>query len=207
MFYFDGEKWTPFEKRVTYTQTVIEYDNDVSRFPADSLIEDNTLTDDELARLEAVKHSKVSLDELIKYVKTGVAEGRAIEADKANRKRNAFISAIDLDTADDEILEELTRPWEPDGYFTRGEPVSHNGARYKVLQSHPAQPDWSPDAAHSLFAPFLTSPTGPLPWIQPDNTNPYMIGDQVTFNGKTYESTIDNNVWSPEAYPQGWREV
>lgn len=207
MFYFDGQKWTPFAHKVSYIMTVVEYDNDVSRFPADATIEENKLTEEELERLDVVKHANVSLEELTKYVKTGEAQGQAIEADKADRKRKAFISAIDLDAADDEILEELARPWEPDGYFTMGEPVSHNGARYKVLQSHPAQPDWSPDVAHSLFAPFLTSPTGRLPWIQPDNTNPYMIGDQVTFNGKTYESTIDNNVWSPEAYPQGWREV
>jgi len=34
-----------------------------------------------------------------------------------------------------------------------------------------------------------------------------MIGDKVLFNDKVYESTIDNNIWSPAAYPAGWREV
>ena len=42
---------------------------------------------------------------------------------------------------------------------------------------------------------------------QPDSTNPYKKGDRVRFNGKVYESLIDNNVWSPSAYPAGWREV
>lgn len=41
-------------------------------------------------------------------------------------------------------------------------------------------------------------------WQQPDAGNPYMIGDRVLFNGHTYESAIDNNVWSPETYPAGW---
>ena len=27
------------------------------------------------------------------------------------------------------------------------------------------------------------------------------------YNGVHYKSTIDNNVWSPEAYPQGWEVV
>ena len=27
------------------------------------------------------------------------------------------------------------------------------------------------------------------------------------FEGKVYESLIDNNVWSPSSYPQGWQEV
>ena len=35
----------------------------------------------------------------------------------------------------------------------------------------------------------------------------YQIGDRVTFEGQTYESTIANNVWAPSAYPQGWTVV
>lgn len=44
-------------------------------------------------------------------------------------------------------------------------------------------------------------------WVQPDNDSAYSIGDKVTYDGKIYESLIDNNVWSPEAYPAGWSEV
>lgn len=43
----------------------------------------------------------------------------------------------------------------------------------------------------------------------PGATNPYMAGDKVTHGGKTWESTIDGNVWEPWA--QGseglWREA
>lgn len=35
----------------------------------------------------------------------------------------------------------------------------------------------------------------------------YSIDDRVTYKGKTYESTINANVWSPDAYPQGWKQV
>lgn len=35
----------------------------------------------------------------------------------------------------------------------------------------------------------------------------YKIGDRVRFNGALYESVIDANVWSPDAYPQGWRKL
>lgn len=44
-------------------------------------------------------------------------------------------------------------------------------------------------------------------WTQPDSTNGYSIGDKVLYNGVIYESLIDNNIWSPEAYPDGWAEV
>ena len=51
-------------------------------------------------------------------------------------------------------------------------------------------------------------PTEEIPeWTQPDAGNPYMTGDKVTYEGVVYESTIDNNVWSPAAYPAGWKVV
>lgn len=51
---------------------------------------------------------------------------------------------------------------------------------------------------------------GPIPeWVQPDMAEhmPYMIGDQVMYEGVAYESLIDNNVWSPADYPAGWLQV
>ena len=46
-------------------------------------------------------------------------------------------------------------------------------------------------------------------WEQPDSTNPYMKGDKVTHNGKTWVSLIDNNVWEPGATGTAalWQEV
>ena len=35
----------------------------------------------------------------------------------------------------------------------------------------------------------------------------YNTGDKITFKGKKYICTMDNCVWSPEVYPQGWEEV
>lgn len=43
---------------------------------------------------------------------------------------------------------------------------------------------------------------------QPSGTHDaYKKGDRVSYNGKIYESAIDNNVYSPEAYPSGWKEI
>lgn len=99
--------------------------------------------------------------------------------------------------------------WDGNGHqYAVGDRVMYDGTLYKVLQAHTSQSTWTPTAAPSLFAKVLTSTTGePLPWEQPDSTNPYMKGDRVTYNGKVYESTIDNNVWAPDAYPQGWKEI
>ena len=39
------------------------------------------------------------------------------------------------------------------------------------------------------------------------STSPYMKGNCCTEDGAVYRSTIDNNVWSPSTYPQGWEKV
>lgn len=50
---------------------------------------------------------------------------------------------------------------------------------------------WSKDPAKAL--PFVAI-----------STSPYMTGDCCTDDGGTYRSLIDNNVWRPGDYPQGW---
>jgi hypothetical protein len=44
------------------------------------------------------------------------------------------------------------------------------------------------------------------PWVQPTGSqDAYQVGDRVTFEGQTWESTAANNVWSPGVY--GWTVV
>ena len=86
--------------------------------------------------------------------------------------------------------------------------VQHEDAVYKCLQEHDSQPTWTPTDAPSLWAKVLVPSPDVIPdWEQPDSTNGYMTGDKVRYKGKVYESLIDNNVWSPESYPQGWKEI
>lgn len=91
--------------------------------------------------------------------------------------------------------------------YAAGARVVYDGKLYKVLQAHTSQADWTPPAAPSLFAEVLPGQGGADigEWKQPDSTNHYQKGDKVTHNGKTWESTADNNVWEPGVY--GWTEV
>ena len=98
--------------------------------------------------------------------------------------------------------------WSSDAHYETNYRVQYNDVVYKCLQSHDAQPTWTPTDAHSLWAKVLVPSPDVIPdWEQPDSTNAYMTGDKVRYNGHIYESLIDNNVWSPEAYPAGWKEI
>lgn len=104
--------------------------------------------------------------------------------------------------------------WQVEVAYEVGFKVRHKDILYKVLQAHTSQADWTPDVAVSLFAKVIVGELDPgtgeqvvLDWIQPDSTNPYMKGDRVIFEGVVYESTMDNNIWAPDVYPQGWSVV
>jgi len=100
----------------------------------------------------------------------------------------------------------LFMPWQNNKLYVTGERIRYEDILYKVLQEHTSQEDWTPDISPSLFAKVLIPDEDVVPaWEQPNSTNPYMAGDKVTHNGKTWVSDIDNNVWEPGVY--GWSEV
>ena len=111
---------------------------------------------------------------------------------------------------DEQALEcaDLYPEWSGEGKeYTAGDRVVYGDKLYKCLQPHTSQLTWTPTAAPSLWAEILPGQDGTDigEWVQPDSTNPYSKGDKVTHNGKTWESTIDGNVWEPGVY--GWVEV
>ena len=96
--------------------------------------------------------------------------------------------------------------WATDTAYTAGYKVQRGGKLWRCLQAHTSQTGWEPNNAPSLWAKVLIPDENVIPeWEQPDSTNPYMTGDKVTHNGKTWVSEVDNNVWEPGVY--GWVEI
>ena len=92
----------------------------------------------------------------------------------------------------------------PAGFVCR----SSAGRVVKLLQPYDStiytgEPETLP--AQWGFA-WSTDPDKALPFVAM-STSPYMTGDCCTDGGKVWRSTINNNVWAPTAYPQGWEEV
>ena len=127
--------------------------------------------------------------------------------DNAKALRSVMDGVGAVLTDDQAVTYKLIYPhWNGNGVaYATGDRRQYDGALYKCLQSHTSQPDWTPTAAPSLWAKVLIPDPGTIsPWEKPDSTNPYMAGDKVTHNGKTWMSDIDNNVWEPGEY--GWSE-
>lgn len=132
---------------------------------------------------------------------------RPLSADEVSRMLIAQqINSLTVDDNTALRMVEFYPKWATDTDYAAGFKVQYGGKLYKCLQSHTSQPDWTPDAAPSLWAKVLIPDETVIPeWEQPDSTNPYRAGDKVTHNGKTWTSTVDNNVWEPGVY--GWTEA
>lgn len=113
------------------------------------------------------------------------------------------------DLSDEEALEiaALYPTWisKMDKEVAVGERLWYNEKLWKVIQAHTVQESWTPDTAVSLFVEVSVEEWPE--WKQPTGAqDAYQKGDKVTYKGEHYISLIDNNTWSPEAFPAGWEK-
>ena len=162
---------------------------------------------------EAMKHFNLYLKGHEMYVKTNdekAIEQLGINIEDAAEFRSTVNEIIGTLTDEQALAAPVLFPvWQAEVEYKTGDRVRYEDKLYKVIQGHNSQIGWEPVAAASLFASLLVDEESGkiLEWVQPDSTNPYFIGDKVIFEGVTYESLIDNNVWSPADYPAGWSEI
>lgn len=118
-----------------------------------------------------------------------------------NTELNAESELIPQFTSAKEVMNMLERPV---GFVCK----SSAGRVVKLLQPYDSniytqEPEELP--AQWGFA-WSTDPTKALPFIA-ISTSAYNKGDCCIENDIIYRSLIDNNVWAPSAYPQGWEVV
>ena len=101
--------------------------------------------------------------------------------------------------------------WQADGAYAEGEYVTYgvNGVGdpqlYRVAQAHTAQEGWEPGKVPALYTAIGLDEQGYPVWSQPTGAHDaYNTGDVVNHKGTLYRSTVDGNVYAPDAYPDGW---
>lgn len=113
---------------------------------------------------------------------------------------------------------EWRQPTNAENAYKNVDKVMYNGKKYvSIIDAN----SWSPDAYPAGWKlveeeteeePGEESDNGTEEnypeWKQPSGAqDAYSKGDQVSYNGKHYESLIDANTWTPDAYPDGWKEI
>lgn len=135
------------------------------------------------------------------------------EALEIRKALQLFLATLDADTDAESILAvasvfpgyEVGKAYKAKEVFSYGENSVGDAQLYQVLQDHTSAAEWTPDTATSLYKKIGVTEDGFPEWVQPlGATDAYNTGDVVSYNGTLYQSVIDGNVWSPEAYPAGW---
>ena len=126
-----------------------------------------------------------------------------------------FLATMDADTQAGDMLAvssvfpayEVGKAYKAKQVFRYGKNSVGDPQLYQVIQDHTSAAEWTPDTATSLYKAIGVTSAGYPKWVQPlGASDAYNTGDIVSYNGNLYQSTIDANVWAPDAYPAGWTE-
>ena len=211
MFRYDGIRWVPYAHKITYTQTLEVYDDILSPYPADAVVEDVTLTPEQTKRLEAVT-DEIPISDLTAFVMDD-ADVPGME----DYRKDSAIKGILFTLTDEQaeanatLILELAEEWKPDEAYERYTYIQHEDVLYKTIHPIRIEDILPPAEAPDMYLRIGATEGGEViieEWRQPTGEHDaYKKGDKVLYSGTVYESTIDNNVWSPGEYPQGWVEV
>ena len=134
---------------------------------------------------------------------------RVQAAEQLRRALQMFAMSLDEEKAMEVVA--IFDPWEIGkaygigDYLTYGVNNVGDPQLYKVVQAHTSQAEWTPEATASLYVAIGLDDSGYPVWSPPSGAHDaYNKGDIVNYNGTLYQSLIDGNVYSPEAYPAGW---
>lgn len=131
---------------------------------------------------------------------------------RADMERLMALQAQTLDDALAAQVPNLFPTWTAGVSYAEGARISDGkGNLYRVVQSHTSQADWPINGTPALYTALgvtVDDPDAVPAWKQPTGAHDaYNKGDQVLYQEKVYESTLDGNVWAPDAYPAGWVEA
>ena len=89
--------------------------------------------------------------------------------------------------------------------------VRYEGELYRIAQKHTAQEQYKPGAGTESLYTHIVQAGGYDVWQQPTGGHDaYAKGTRVwypTADSQLWESLVDGNTWSPDAYPAGWKKV
>lgn len=125
-------------------------------------------------------------------------------------------------TTVEEVTESRTAPaWVNPGtdhakMYRMGAVVEHDGKLWQSIT--PGLNSWEPGTENGLtwmevYLPEPDSEGEPAGETVPEFKQPtgahnsYAKGAKVKFEGQVYESLMDNNAYSPAAYPAGWKQL
>lgn len=104
-----------------------------------------------------------------------------------------------------QLLERAQTNAKPDDSYA---PLNERVTAIETLQREVEDRLGKLESGSSTDPSELEEPADEWPeYVQPTGAHDaYHVGDKITYNGKHYMCVMDGCVWTPDTYPQGWRE-
>ena len=167
-----------------------------------------------IARAQQTRTHRRALEELKaqgwRYVNEGGAPHRVLEesADLLGLDAGLVVAGADATLPQRPEGEEWSAPTHAGDAYRADAVVTHEGKTWRSLIPFNV---WEPGV--SGWREVVTDDDGnptdePPEYVPPTGQHDaYHTGDRVTFEGQVYESTIDNNTWSPAEHPPAWKLI
>ena len=176
---------------------------------------DMTAVDDEILEQRAI--AKLARE----FNPSNALEELTRKQEEQEQSIKSILKTITLakDLSDNQKEEILSRyeEYQDNKEYKEGDKFTFDGKIYEVIQGHRSQADWIPSSTPALYKEFLSvkikDEAGNESEVVAEFKKPtgahdaYQKGDKVSFEGAIYESTIDNNAYSPFEYQQGWKKI
>ena len=91
--------------------------------------------------------------------------------------------------------------------YRAGIRIRYQKKLYRVRFQHTSSPEATPDVDTTNYKEVLPEDQEVTDWSEVTIQNPVKKGGKVLFEGEVFESTINNNVWSPVENPDAWKKV
>lgn len=121
-----------------------------------------------------------------------------------------YVKSADLPRVQAVSVCTLYDDWSGKGVkYTKGQWLRYGDDFAYVEQDHTSQPDWTPEAAPSLYTIFRLAPDGVRIWEQPTRAeNAFDTGEECHYpdaGGEVWVSKIDGNTTVPGSDDRYWR--
>lgn len=219
---YDNPIWTgPNGGKLVETKIVSEYQPPVDAWDEyEPILRYILYTEEELAEIEAQKKAEEEAQKEAEEQAKREEEER-IAQEKMQAAIASFsllaVQTMDLSEVNDCGVSELAplyQEWNKNGYkYKKGTPFTYQGRYFRVSQDTTSTDIYKPGdpGTESIYYEFFLADDGIIIWQQPKGEyNSYNIGDRCHYpdaDSPAYESMVNGNVYSPEAYPDYWKPI
>lgn len=120
-------------------------------------------------------------------------------------------NCVDLSDGQANAISRVYPEWHVDVDYKAKQVCRYNGDLYRCAQDHKSSEENNTSVASLWTKVTIDQGTGYDVWQQPTGAhNAYNVGDRVLYpdeRGNVYESVVNGNTWSPDAYPAGWKLI